>query len=154
MKANELMSREVFTCTKDDTLETAARSMWEYDTGCLVVADPENHAVGMITDRDIAMAAYTQGAPLRDIRVESAMAHEVKSCGPMSSLGEVEEVMRSARIRRMLVVDAGGKIVGLISLGDIARSSQSSPLHAAAIPGVARTLAAVTEPRGLPIAAE
>jgi CBS domain-containing protein len=154
MKVSDLMSREVFTCSKDDTLETAAQNMWEYDTGCLVVADGENRAVGMITDRDIAMAAYTQGVALRQTRVESAMAHEVRTCSPDSGLSEVEEMMRLARIRRMPVVDASGKIVGIISLGDIARSSLSSPLRAASIPGVVRTLAAVTEPRGMSSAAE
>lgn len=154
MKANDLMSREVFTCSKDDTLETAARNMWEYDAGCLVVADQENRPIGMITDRDLAMAAYTQGAALRDMRVDSAMAQEVKSCSPSASLNEVEEAMRAGRIRRMPVVDADGKIAGIITLGDIARSSQAGPLRATAIPGVAKTLAAITEPRGLASAAE
>jgi CBS domain-containing protein len=154
MKAEDLMVRDVRKCSKDDSLEQAARIMWETDVGCLVVTDSEDRPIGMITDRDIAMAAYTQGSLLRDARVESAMAHDVKTCAPNSSVGDVEVVMRSARIRRIPVVKSNGKLAGIVTLGDIARSSQSSPLRAAEIPGVAKTLAVVTEPRSLAAAAQ
>ena len=53
MKAAELMARDVRTCSKDDSLEQAARIMWESDLGCLVVTDPEERPVGIITDRVI-----------------------------------------------------------------------------------------------------
>ena len=154
MKALELMTRNVHRCSKDDSLEQAARVMWESDVGCLVVTNAEDHPVGMITDRDIAMAAYTQGAPLRNARVESAMSREVKSCATNASVSEVEGVMRSSQIRRVPIVEAGGKLAGIVTLGDIARSSQASALRAGEIPGVAKTLAAVTEPRSLATAAE
>ena len=154
MKAEELMTRNVQKCSKDASLEQAARLMWESDVGCLVVTNAEDRPVGMITDRDIAMAAYTQGARLQDVRVESAMAREVKTCAPNSSLSDVEHVMRTSQIRRVPVVESNGKLAGIVTLGDIARSSQSSPLRAAEIPGLAKTLAAVTEPRSFATAAQ
>jgi CBS domain-containing protein len=154
MRADELMTQNVKKCSKDDSLEHAARIMWESDVGCLVVTDAEDHPIGMITDRDIAMAAYTQGAGLKDALVESAMAREVKTCAPDSALGDVEKVMRTAQIRRVPVVQEDGKLAGIVTLGDIARSSQSSPLRAAEIPGVAKTLAIVTEPRSVAAAAQ
>lgn len=154
MKAEELMTRDVQKCSKDDSLEQAARLMWEFDVGCLVVTDSEDRPVGMITDRDIAMAAYTQGVRLHEARVESAMAHDVKTCAPGSSLGDIEGVMRAAQIRRLPVVQSNGRLAGIVTLGDIARSSQSSPLRAAEIPGVAKTLAVVAEPRSLATAAQ
>ncbi len=154
MKANQLMTRDVLKCARGDSLEQAAGTMWEADTGCLVVTDSENRPVGMITDRDIAMAAYTQGIRLSEAAVESAMAHDVKTCRADSSIGDAEELMRSAQIRRLPVVDSAGSVLGILTLGDIARSSQSSPLRAGEIPGVAKTLAMVTQRREVAAAAE
>lgn len=147
MKVEDLMTRNVCTCSPNDSLEQAARLMWESDIGCVVVTDGEKKPIGMLTDRDIAMAAYTQGVALRDARVESAMAREVLTCAPGASLTEVENTMQKAQIRRVPVVDASGKLTGVVTLGDIARSSQSSPVRVTEIPGLARTLASITERR-------
>lgn len=147
MKAEDLMTRKVCTCSQDDSLEQAARLMWESDVGCLVVTNGEHQPIGMITDRDITMAAYTQGVLLRDARVGSAMARHVLTCSLETSLGEVESSMRKAQIRRLPVVDAAGKLAGIIALGDIARSSQSSPARMVEVPGLAKTLASITERR-------
>jgi CBS domain-containing protein len=153
MKADDLMCRNVYTCSERDSLEQAAQIMWECDVGCLVVIDHEIHPIGIITDRDIAMAAYTQGARLAETSVSTAMARQIRSCGPSTPLGDIETAMQSAQIRRMPVVDQTGKLVGIVTLGDLARAAQSSPLRMAAIPGVTKTLAAVTE-RRMPKAAE
>jgi CBS-domain-containing membrane protein len=107
----------------------------------------------MLTDRDVAMAAYTSGARLRDVPVASAMAHEVRSCSTTAPIGEIESLMQSARIRRVPVVDSEGRLLGIVTLGDLARVTQASPLRMAAIPGVARTLASVTERRRPAVAA-
>jgi CBS domain-containing protein len=75
-------------------LDQAARTTWESDLGCagvcLVVTDDARRPIGMITDREIAMAAYTQGVPLRDARVQTAMARQVATCRPGTSLSDVE----------------------------------------------------------------
>ena len=60
---------------------------------------------------------------------------------------EVEQTMQAAQIRRMPVVDAGGKLVGIVSLRDIARTSQSTALHLTEVPGLAKTMACITQPR-------
>jgi CBS domain-containing protein len=147
MKAEDLMTRNVCTCSKEDSLEQAARLMWESDVGCLVVTDAEQKPIGMITDRDITMAAYTQGVRLQEARVESAMAKQVSTCSTSTSLNDVERAMQTAQIRRVPVVDGGGKLRGIVTLGDIARSSQSSAVRMAEIPGLAKTLASITERR-------
>lgn len=147
MNAEELMTRAVSTCSRDDSLEQAARLMWEGDVGCLVVTDAEHRPVGMLTDRDVAMAAYTQGVALRDASVASAMAREVQSCVATTPAADIERLMQSAQIRRVPVVDADTRLIGLVTLGDLARLAQSSPLRMPAIPGVAKTPAAVTERR-------
>jgi len=147
MKTADLMTRNVAACQAHDSLEQIARLMWDRDVGCVVVTDNQQKPIGMITDRDLAMAAYTQGALLRDIRVETVMARNIWTCSVNTSLKEVEAKMRTAQVRRIPVVGFDGELVGIVTLGDIARSAQSSPLHVAELPGLARTLASVTERR-------
>jgi len=147
MKTEELMTRNVAACRPDDSLEQAARLMWDRDVGCVVVTDGHHKPIGMITDRDLAMAAYTQGALLRDIRVETVMARKLWACSVNSSLKEIEDKMRTAQVRRLPVVGFDGELVGIVALGDIARSAQSSPLRLTELPGLASTLASITERR-------
>jgi len=146
MKAKDLMSHNVCTCSPETSLHDAAHAMWTSDVGCLVVTDADRKPIGMITDRDIAMAAYTQGVLLRDARVKSAMARNLLACLDTASLGEVESLMNRAQIRRIPVIDASGKLVGIVALADLARSAQH-PLHIAETPGLAKTLAGITERR-------
>jgi CBS domain-containing protein len=141
MKAQDVMTPSVVACSKDDSLEFAARIMWEADAGCLAVIDGERHVLGMITDRDVAMAAYIQGRLLRDIRVESAMSHDVRTCPLDASVELVENLMQSSQIRRVPVTDPAGRLVGIVTLGDLAKRSAPSASD------VTRTLAAVTERR-------
>jgi predicted transcriptional regulator len=83
MNVSQLMSRNVETCRPEDTpLAGAARKMWERDIGCLAVIDADGRVVGMITDRDICMAGYTQGRPQHEIQVAAAMSKELFSCTP------------------------------------------------------------------------
>lgn len=147
MKVKGVMNRTLRTCGPDDTLEQAARTMWEADVGCLPVVDEEARPIGVITDRDVCMAAYTQGIALRDARVSSAMSRGVITCNPDSSLSEVEALMQKSQIRRVPVVDFTGCLVGMVTLADIAHYTQSNALHAAAAPGLAKTLSTITAAR-------
>lgn len=147
MKTEDLMTRNVAACRPSDSLEQAAHLMWDWDVGCVVVTDGQQKPVGMITDRDVAMAAYTQGAQLRDIRVETAMARKIWACSVNTSLKEIEDKMRTAQVRRLPVVGFDGELVGIVTLGDIARSAHSSPLRVTELPGLASTLASITERR-------
>lgn len=99
----------------------------------------------MITDRDITVAAYIQGVALRDSRVQSAMATQVVACRGNLPLEEVEHLMQKAQVRRVPVVNSDGKLIGLVTLSDIARSAQSGAREHA--PRVAETLANITARR-------
>ena len=147
MKTEDLMTRNVVTCHPGDSLELVAHLMWNWDVGCVVVTDDDRKPMGMITDRDVAMAAYTQGTLLRDIHVESVMAKKLWACSVNNSLKEVEDKMRQAQVRRLPVVGPGAELVGIITIGDIARNASSSPLRVAELPGLASTLASITERR-------
>jgi CBS domain-containing protein len=121
MNVGELMTRDVRTCAASDSLNDAARMMWEADCGCLPVVEADGKVVGVITDRDICMAAYTQGGRLLDLTVESAASKNVVAIDKDESLRRAEELMRTAQVRRLPVVDSAGRIVGLLSLADLAR---------------------------------
>jgi len=121
MKVKDLMVSEVKCCGNFDTLNTAAQLMWDHDIGCVPVVDAEGHVLGMLTDRDVCMAAYTQGVALRDSVVTSVMSKEVFFCAPEDDLATAEELMRVKQVRRLPVVDAQGHLAGIISLNDIAR---------------------------------
>jgi CBS domain-containing protein len=156
MYVEKLMTTEVKTCSPDDTLQRPAQLMWENDCGFLPVVDSEERVVGVITDRDICMAAYTRGVPLGGASVASAMSPDVYSCSPHATLPYVEELMRTHRIRRVPVVDALGRLVGIVTLGDLARRAQEKSTLQRTLSGarIAGVLANVTAPRESPMAAE
>jgi CBS domain-containing protein len=148
MKVRRLMTSNVYTCSPDDTLTDAARIMWDKDCGCLPVVDADRRVLAMITDRDICMAAYTQGVPLHALHVSSAMSKGLITCTPDKSHAYLERLLRDKQLRRVPVVDAEGRLVGIITLGDLAHHARESGLlRAIALPAVGRTLAVVTERR-------
>lgn len=156
MEVNQLMKHPVVSCEQNDSLETAARVMWENDCGCVPVRDGEGHLVGMITDRDVCMAAYLQGGPLRTHYVASAMSREVFSVRPDSTIAECQAIMRANQVRRVPVVDDAGVLVGILSLNDVARGADGDTPRKkgeVTLAGVGKTLQSVSQPRlGRPLA--
>lgn len=148
MHSNQIMSQPVHVCRSDDTLNRAAQLMWDHDCGALPVVDPEGRLVGIVTDRDICMAAYTQGQPLSSMRVESAMARDVCTVRPEVSIGEVEKLMREKQVRRIPVVDADGKPVGIVSIKDLASDALRGERIKARVGEVLHTLVSIWQSRG------
>lgn len=145
MKAQDIMTDVVRVCRASDSLDRAARIMWEADIGCLPVLDERLHPIGMITDRDVAMAAYTQGRPLRDLSVSTAMSHHVVSCLPDTELLRLQYLMQAAQVRRVPVVSTAGSIAGIVTLADVVRAAETgTPEEQAAALG---TMSAISEPR-------
>ncbi len=125
MNVENLMTKSVRTCRPEDSLSHAAQIMWEADCGAVPVVsnDEEGRLVGMITDRDVCMAAYTQGRTLGQIQVRDVMAKDLHCCRPSDTVAEAETVMSSAQVRRLPVVDESGHVVGFLSLADLAREA-------------------------------
>jgi CBS domain-containing protein len=149
MRAKELMTTHVLTCQEGDSLERAAQLMWERDVGAIPVVDSDQRVIGMITDRDICMAAYTQGCGLAARSVGSAMSREPHTCKSDDGIPLVEEMMRRHQVRRLPVVD-GGRLVGMVSLNDLALAAgnrKASKTGQVSLEGVATTLARIGEPR-------
>lgn len=151
MKIEDIMTRDVRSCSPEETLGSAAQIMWEADCGAVPVVDAERRVIGIITDRDICMASHLQGVPLRDASVGSAMAREIKCCTPQDTPATVQALMQQNKIRRVPVVDAERRLIGIITLADLAyvlSTSQTLGGDGMTWTAVAHTLAAVCEPRG------
>jgi CBS domain-containing protein len=145
MKISELMTRPVHTCRATDALDRAASLMWENDIGSVVVVDDAGKVIGMVTDRDACMAAYTCGGALGDIPVATAMAKNVVTCRLSDSDSVVAETMAKHKIRRVPVVDDAQQPVGVVSLNDLARTmARGRDVPATSVAG---TLAAISEHR-------
>ncbi len=126
MLVSGLMNKDVHSCRTVDSLERAAQLMWDHDCGALPIQDERGHTVGVVTDRDICMAAYTQGKPLRAIPVTVAGSRSLHSVRPDTPVEVAEAVMKMHRIRRVPVLDLGGNLVGMCSLADIVRCARSA----------------------------
>jgi CBS domain-containing protein len=141
------MAHPAITCHVNDSLDIAAQRMWDHDCGVLPVVNDEGKVTGMITDRDICMAALTQGRPLHELLVNLPMSKHVIAVGPDSTIGEVELLMARHRIRRLPVLDASNRPLGVISLNDIAiEAVQPDTRMQHGVSKVAHTLAAVCQP--------
>lgn len=120
MNVEEIMSRNPRISRVSDKLNRPAQLMWENACGCIPVLDDADQVIGMVTDRDVCMAAYTQGKRLEDIDVSSAMSHEVYSCLPSDSIETAAAIMQKGRVRRLPVLSSSGELVGVVSLHDMA----------------------------------
>lgn len=148
MNIAQLMTKDVRTCKPDDSLEVAARLMWDHDIGALPVVDDTGQLIGMVTDRDACMAALTQHQPLHDIPVSVAMTKHVVACRPEDSDAEVAKRMAHNKVRRIPVVDDAQRPIGVVSLNDLALAMLRGRDITAA--EVARTLAAICAHRAVP----
>ena len=127
MRVEQVMTRTVESCRADERLNRAAQIMWEHDCGVVPVVAAGNgraRVVGMLTDRDICMAAYTQGRALPEIPVASAMSKRVCSCRPTDAISVALKVMETNQIRRLPVVDQEDQLVGMLSLADLGREAR------------------------------
>jgi CBS domain-containing protein len=148
MRVQDLMSHPALTCDVNDDLNVPAKLMWDHDCGVILVVRGDGKLEGVITDRDICMAAYTQGRSLDQILVNSVMAKHVVSAHPDQKLGEVERMMVEHQVRRIPVVDEDNRPVGVLSLNDLALESVEPDTRMKdGVSKVAHTLAAVCRPR-------
>jgi len=108
--------------------------------------------LGMLTDRDICMASFTQNRPLSAIQVESAMSRVMYTCSPMDTILRAMDIMSIRQVRRVPVVNESGRLAGIVALADIARYVQSLPgKDVGAYVPLGMTLTAISENRGDPL---
>jgi CBS domain-containing protein len=133
MKIRDAMTRDAKLTSPDDTIRHAAQMMKECDCGALPVADGD-HLVGMITDRDIAIRCIADGKG-PDTKVREAMTQEVMYCFDDEDTHHICQNMADIQVRRLPVVNRDKRLVGIVSLSDLARKEANT---AKALRGIAR----------------
>jgi CBS domain-containing protein len=119
MRISDVMTREVESIGPDDTLQEAAQRMKEFGVGPLPVC--ENHSVvGMVTDRDITLRAVASGLDPATTAVRDVMSEEIVCCFEDQEVEVAARLMQSKQIRRVLVLDRDKKLVGIVTLADLA----------------------------------
>jgi CBS domain-containing protein len=150
---DEIMEVDIVACRSDETLGAVARRMDRTRVPCTPVleAGSGRRVVAMLTDRDICMAAASRARPLDELSVGLAMSPVLRSCWPDDSLDAVAAIMRAYGVRRLPVVDSSFQLLGLVALGDLARSSLSNEILLEDIPAcdeIVETLAAIIRVAG------
>jgi CBS domain-containing protein len=135
MKVSKFMTRDVKLVTPTQTIRDAARMMAELDAGSLPVQQ-DDRLVGMITDRDIAVRAVAHGkspdTPVRDV-----MSGEVLYCFDDQEVKDIARNMGEVKVRRLPVVNRDKRLVGIISLGDLALNEEPE-LTASAVTNISK----------------
>src|SRR5437763_1528417 len=135
MKIGNVMSRDVQLIKPDDTLRSAAALMKKIDAGLLPVMTNDK-LIGMITDRDIAIRGVAEGMG-PDAKVRDAMSPEVKYCFEDEDAAHVAENMAELQVRRLPVMNRNKRLVGILSLADLAVEG-SLPKSAKALRGISQ----------------
>lgn len=123
MKVSDIMSREVRVAGPDANLRDVAKAMAEIDAGSLPVSDGDK-LLGMITDRDIVVRAVAKGLS-PDTAVVEVMTRDVEFCFSDDNIVDVCSQMADRKIRRLPVLDRDHRLVGIVSLGDLAREAEA-----------------------------
>jgi CBS domain-containing protein len=127
MTAKDLMTATVKSCGADADLASVAKIMWDCDCGTVPVVNEERRVIGMITDRDICIAAATRSTAAANIRVRDVMSGAVHKCFGEDSVSTVLRTMKERRVRRLPVVDRQERLVGIVSMNDlVARADRQS----------------------------
>jgi CBS domain-containing protein len=118
MKVSEAMTSDVCITSPDQSIHEAAHMMAEIDAGALPVGE-NDRLVGMITDRDIAVRAVAEGRD-PETTVREVMSHDVLYCFEDEDLDDVARNMSDLKVRRLPVLNREKRLVGILSLGDLA----------------------------------
>lgn len=137
MKLKDIMTDDVEVISPNASVYEAARMMRLLDIGALPVCDGER-IVGMLTDRDLTVRSSAEGRDPRTTSVKEAMTPQIVWCFDDQSVEEAEALMQEQQIRRLPVLDRDKRLVGIVSLGDLATRAHD--------PGVVSTLEEVSMP--------
>ena len=119
MDVKEIMTKDVDLLSPEDSLKKAAQTMRDDDIGAVPVREGDR-LVGMLTDRDTAVRAVAEGKDVASAQIKEAMSSPILYCYEDDSIEEVGENMAKNQIRRLPVLNREKRLVGMVSLGDLA----------------------------------
>lgn len=120
MRCEEIMKRDVECMSPRDTVEDAAMRMRDQNVGFLPICDANKKVLGTLTDRDLVLRVIAGKKPM-NTPLEQIMTREVVSCRPSDDIQKAEQLMAQKAKSRIMCIDDGGRLVGVISLSDIAQ---------------------------------
>lgn len=135
MKVEEVMTRDVQVIQPDAALTDAARMMRDLDVGGLPVCDGER-LLGFLTDRDITVRAIAEGEDPATCKVGDVMSSPIQWCYAEDDVEEAGRRMREKQIRRLAVLDGNKRLVGIVSLGDLAVEAEDEEFAGEVLEGV------------------
>lgn len=127
MQVKDIMTKDVETVTPDTLIRDAAVLMRDVNTGFLPVGD-DDQLVGTLTDRDIVIRSTAEGQDPKVARVREAMSEDLIYCFEDDDVTEAAALMGEKQIRRLPVLNSDKRLVGVLSLGDIARETTATEL--------------------------
>lgn len=144
MKVQDVMTYNVQTCRPETDLADSAMRMWRGDCGILPVLADGQKVVGVITDRDICMAAATKHRDPANIRVGEVISGKVYGCSPDTDIQEALKIMQQKQVRRLPIISAeDGRLAGILSMNDIALKAQDTRQAELSAQDVENTLKAI-----------
>lgn len=144
MKVQDVMNYNVQTCRPETNLADAAMRMWRGDFGILPVVADGQKVVGVITDRDICMAAATKHRDPANIRVKEVTSGKVFGCSPDTDIREALKIMQQKQVRRLPIISAeDGRLAGILSMNDVALKVKSDRKAELSAEDVENTLRAI-----------
>jgi len=156
MKVKEVMMGTPYTCSENANLGAATELMWKGNCGFLPVTREDGKVRGVITDRDICIALGTRGRIAGEVRVGEVASTRLYACLPEDDIHVALLTMREGKVRRLPVVSAEGKAVGVLSMDDVLVHSEPSGAGRAvelSTDEVVRTFKAISQ-RDLPQASK
>jgi CBS domain-containing protein len=152
MKVQDVMTYDVQTCSPETNLAAAAMQMWRGDFGVMPIV-AGGKVVGMITDRDICIAAATKHRDPANIRVKEVISGQVYGCSPDTDIHEALKIMQQKQVRRLPIISAeDGRLAGILAMNDVALKEQGGAKAELSAEDVETTMRGICAHRELPLA--
>lgn len=139
MQVRDIMSERVVSVSPEENLSVAARLLSRYNIGALPVCTKDGKLKGMVTDRDIVLRCVATEEDANSVKVSEIMTRRIVSVEPTQSLREATELMAQKQVRR-LPVEEKGRLVGMVSIGDLAKVPDFSTEAAAALSDISANI--------------
>ena len=141
MKVRDIMTAPVIGIHPEESVEVAARKLANYNVGVLPVCGDQGRVCGMVTDRDLVTRCLAANKLPRETKVREVMTGQVLTVDPNMDVGVAAQLMGRQQVRRLPVVE-DGKVCGMFSLGDLARTESGVQDAADALGNISKNISA------------
>jgi len=128
MKVADVMTKPPAYCNPQTNLAAAVEILWKHNCGALPIVNSEEKVVGLVTDRDMCVALGTRNRLPSEVTVNEVTSGKVVACKPDDDLRGALAAMAQAKVRRLPVIDAAGKLQGILSMDDVVLRAEAATL--------------------------